>query len=225
MSSDQRWQEIVDAAAVVFQQKGYEAASTADIAEAVGMLKGSLYYYIETKEDLLFAVIQQVHEPFLENRVRCERLEGGALTRMRAFIEGHVALNAREAVRSAVFYRDFYSLSPERRAFIISVRDQYDGFLRELIRQGQREGVFCPDLDPKITAIAMLGMINHVFQWYREGGDETPEDVGRHYADLLLGGLICPSGEHSSGHRSALGRSVEPVVAAPRGDGRRKRSR
>ena len=52
-ASDQRWREIVDAAAAVFQRKGYEAASTADVADAVGMLKGSLYYYINSKEELL----------------------------------------------------------------------------------------------------------------------------------------------------------------------------
>jgi AcrR family transcriptional regulator len=206
MPSDERWRNIVDAAAVVFQKKGYEAATTADIAEAVGMLKGSLYYYIRKKEDLLFAVIQDVHEAFLVNHVYCRRIEGDVLTRMRAFIEGHVAVNAREAVRSAVFYRDFHALSPDRQAVIISERDRYDQFLRELIREGQEDGTFCPDLDPKVTSIGVLAMMNHVFEWYRPDGPLTPEEVGQRYADLLLGGLLCPGGSHSPGHRSELGR-------------------
>jgi len=204
MSSDQRWREILDAAAIVFQQKGYEAASIADLAEAVGMLKGSLYYYIETKEDLLFAIIQEVHEVFLRNLAVIGAMDADAVVRVRAFIEGHVAENAREAVRSAVFYRDFYSLSPERRAVIIAERDGYDRFLRQLILDGQAEGAFCVDLDAKISAIAMLGMMNHVFQWYQPDGGLSPEEVGRNFADLLLGGLICRRDEHA--HEATTGK-------------------
>ena len=203
---DERWRAIVEAAAVVFKEKGYEAASTAEIGTRVGLLKGSLYYYIETKEDLLFAVIQEVHQAFLSNRMTCEQVQGSAAVKMRMFIEGHVAVNAREATRATVFYRDFNSLNSERRALIIAERDHYDRFLRGLIGQGQEEGVFCGDLDPKITSIAILAMMNHVFQWYQLGGDLTPGDVGRQYADLLLGSLVCPG--HTPGHLSRLGRET-----------------
>ena len=211
---DERWRAIVEAAATVFKEKGYEAASTAEIGTRVGLLKGSLYYYIQTKEDLLFAVIQEVHEAFLSNRMACEQVEGSAAVKMRMFIEGHVAVNAREATRATVFYRDFNSLNPERRAFIIAERDHYDRFLRSLIEQGQAEGVFCGDLNPKITSIAILAMMNHVFQWYQLGGDLTPEDVGHQYADLLLGSLVCP--RHTPGHLSRLGRPAKATSSGGR---------
>jgi AcrR family transcriptional regulator len=204
-TSDQRWREIVDAAALVFQQKGYEAATTADIAEKVGMLKGSLYYYIESKEDLLFAIIQEVHDVFLAIEQETRELPGDPASRLRHFVEGHVANNARESVRSTVFHREFHALSPLRRAFIVSERDNYDHFLRELVAQGQAAKVFCPDLDPKMTAIGMLGMMNHVYQWYRPGGRLTPEEVGQKYADLLLGALVCTPRGHTPGHRTAIG--------------------
>jgi AcrR family transcriptional regulator len=187
---DERWRAIVAAAAEVFNEKGFEAASTAEIGKRVGMLKGSLYYYIETKEDLLYAVIAGVHEAFLANRQACEEAEVSVAAKVRMFIEGHVAVNAREGLRAAVFYRDFNGLSPERRSAVIAERDRYDRFLRGLIEQGQAEGSFRSELDPKVTSIAILAMMNHVFQWYQPGGDLTPEDVGRQYADLLLGSLV-----------------------------------
>jgi TetR/AcrR family transcriptional regulator, cholesterol catabolism regulator len=202
----------------IFHRKGYEATSIHDIAEAVGMLKGSLYYYIETKEDLLFAVIHEVHEELLRNYEVYQRAEGDAPTRIRAFIEGHVATNARLTARAAVFYRDFYSLNPERRAVIIDQRDKYDRHLREMIQQGQREGTLCGDIDPKITAIAMLGMMNTIYQWYHLDGDRTPEEVARSYADLLLGGLTCT--RHVPGHRARLGRLPKPALPKRRRPGR-----
>ena len=203
----------MDAAAIVFQQKGYEAASTADIAEKVGMLKGSLYYYIQTKEELLFAIIQEVHEVFLAIERETRQRDGDAASRLRHFIQEHVANNARESVRSAVFHREFHSLSPLRRAFIVSERDNYDRFLRELVAQGQAEKAFCPDLDPKMTAIGMLGMMNHVYQWYQTDGPLSPEEVGRNYADLMLGALVCPPDGHTPGHRSAIGTGEVAVLA------------
>ena len=60
--NEERWQEVVDAAAKVFAEKGYRAATLRDIAAELGMLKGSLYYYIETKEDLLYELLRRVHE-------------------------------------------------------------------------------------------------------------------------------------------------------------------
>ncbi|MEW6471375.1 MAG: TetR/AcrR family transcriptional regulator [Actinomycetota bacterium] len=215
---EERWKAIIDAAATIFHRKGYEATSIHDIAEAVGMLKGSLYYYIETKEDLLFAVIHEVHEELLRNYEVYQRAEGDAPTRIRAFIEGHVATNARLTARAAVFYRDFYSLNPERRAVIIDQRDKYDRHLREMIQQGQREGTLCGDIDPKITAIAMLGMMNTIYQWYHLDGDRTPEEVARSYADLLLGGLTCT--RHVPGHRARLGRLPKPALPKRRRPGR-----
>src|SRR3954471_18714428 len=87
-----RQQEILEAAARVFHEKGYESTSIQDIADAVGILKGSLYYYIDSKEDLLYEILEGIHAEALES-VRKATAEGDPLQRIRAFVAAHIRHN------------------------------------------------------------------------------------------------------------------------------------
>ena len=184
-----RKREILRAAARLFHEKGYTACSIQDVADEVGILKGSLYYYIDSKEDLLFDIVEDVHRESLANLERWQRIEGTALVKLRAFIEGHVQSNVNNLIGIGVFFQDFRSLSPERRAQIIEKRDVYDRFLRQLISQGQREGVIDEQVNVKLAAMALLGMMNWLYQWYRLDGQSDPAAVAREFADLALSGL------------------------------------
>lgn len=188
--SQRRRQELIDVAAEIFRQKGYEAASIQDVADALGILKGSVYYYIDSKEDLLFAVIREVHESALENMERIRQLDADPLTLIRLFVESHMKHVSDNLVKATVFFHDFGSLDPKRRAYIVEERDRYDSFLRELIARGQAEGLIRKDLDPKIATLAMLGMMNWTYQWYRVGGGMDSETIGRQFADFILGTLV-----------------------------------
>jgi AcrR family transcriptional regulator len=199
-----RQQEILEAAAQVFHEKGYESTSIQDIADAVGILKGSLYYYIASKEDLLFEILQSVHEEALANLERTTATPGDALQRIRAFVTIHVTFNAEHLVKMAVFFQDFRSLSPERRALIVEERDVYDAFLRNLIREGQADGSICADIDPKVTAIAILGMMNWIYHWYRPGGGRSAANLADAYADFVVAGLACSPETHEPGHRAGV---------------------
>lgn len=186
-----REREILDAAAGVFHEKGYVASSIQDVADAVGILKGSLYYYIDSKEDLLFGILVDTHHESMRRLAQWQQIEGDALTKLRAFIEGHLMANIANRVKIGVFLHDFRSLSPERRQAIIKDRDVYDGYVRTLIREGQEEGLVNPDADPKIVAMALMGMMNWIYQWYdpaHPGGVE-PRDLARSFADFALAGL------------------------------------
>ena len=199
-----RQQEILEAAARVFHEKGYESTSIQDIADAVGILKGSLYYYITSKEDLLFEIIQGVHEEALKNLDRTRALEGDALEKIRAFVVVHMTHNATNLVKMAVFFQDFRSLRGERREIIVQERDLYDNFLRDLIRQGQEDGLVCADIDPKLAAITVLGMMNWIYQWYRPDGEYSATEIADQYGDFVVAGLACTSATHTPGHRRQL---------------------
>ncbi len=199
-----RREEIFSAAARIFNEMGYAATSIQDVADAVGILKGSLYYYIDSKEDLLFQVIEDVHQGALERLEEWRAIEGSALVKLRAFIEGHVENNARNLEKIGVFFHDFRSLSPKRREQIVAERDLYDEFVRQLVREGQEEGVICADVDPKLTAMAILGMMNWLYQWYRADGTNEPTDIAREFANLVLAGVACEDG-NCKRDRSAIG--------------------
>jgi AcrR family transcriptional regulator len=200
-ASGDRRQEIIDAAASIFARKGYEATSIQDVAEAVDILKGSLYYYIKSKEDLLFEVIQEVHEAGLARLEAGREEDSPALDRIAAFVRGHVSYNATTLTKISVFFHDFRSLSDERRALIVQERDLYDQYLRELIDQGQREGTVCPGLDPKLAAFGILGMMNWMYQWYRESGEADPDTIAEVFAQMAIRSISCRGADHP-GHVS-----------------------
>lgn len=204
--SQRRRQELIDVAAKIFQDKGYEAASIQDVADALGILKGSVYYYIDSKEDLLFAAIQEVHQSALTNVERIREMDEDPLTLIRLFVESHIRHISDNLVKATVFFHDFRSLDPKRKAVIVEERDSYDEFLRELISRGQSEGLICKDIDPKVATLGILGMMNWIYQWYRVGGGLDPAAIGRQFADLALASLACSPAVHKAKHRSQLGK-------------------
>lgn len=191
----ERRQEIIDAAAVIFQEKGYTATSIRDVAESVDILKGSLYYYIKSKDDLLFSVIQEVHEGGLANLESGMNADGSALDNIHVFVTRHATYNAANLVKMTVFFHDFRSLSDERRREIVEERDIYDRHLRGLIKAGQEEGSVRADVDPKLAAFWILGGMNWMYQWYRPSGTQPLEVIANEFADLAVNSLRDPSWE------------------------------
>jgi AcrR family transcriptional regulator len=197
--------EVLEAAARVFHEKGYESTSIQDIAEAVGILKGSLYYYIRSKEDLLYEIIKDVHEDALANVRHVDEMEGDALQKMRAFVTSHLIFNAKNMTKMGVFFHDFRSLSGERRRTIVEARDVYDELVRRLIRDGQEQKIICPDIDPKSSSFAIMGALNWIYQWYKPQGKLSATAIADEFADFVVAGLACTPKRHRPGHRSAVG--------------------
>jgi AcrR family transcriptional regulator len=188
-SSKKRARDIVDAAAEIFHSRGYTETSVHDIAEAVGILKGSLYYYIDSKEDLLFQVISDVHDGAAEIVERVQGMDGSALERLRTYVREHVAYNTRNITKIAVFYHDYRSLSEERLADIVERRGYFERFVRGLIADAQAEGTVDRKIDAKMASFALFGMMNWVYHWYRPDGPWRPEEIGDLFAELAVNGL------------------------------------
>lgn len=190
-----RWSEILDVAARLFTKKGYESTTMREIAEECGILAASLYYYIRTKEDLLYALIEETHREGREWLADPPIDESDPRAALRETVYRHVEYNARNPERAGVFYVNFHHLDPERRAYIADERDEYEKSLAQLIRRGQRDGELRPDLDARMVAIAILTLSNSVHQWYRPGRRWTPAKLAKSYTELVLGGLEVPTGE------------------------------
>ena len=184
-----RYQQILDVAAEIFYEKGYAATSIQDIATRAGLLKGSLYHYISSKEDLLLGVMGDFHDAIIEISDEIVAGTPDAGTALRRLIEAHVAYNARHRIRGGVCYNEFRSLSHDNWQRILDIRDRYERTVRGVIVRAQKEGSVRADADARVATFAILGAINSLHHWYREGGPLSPEDVGRQYADTLLDGL------------------------------------
>jgi AcrR family transcriptional regulator len=207
--------EVLDAAVRVFHERGYEATSIQDIADEVGILKGSIYYYITSKQDVLFEILDEVHRGALSAVLEAIEVDGDPLQRIRAFVTTLARFNAENLARMGIFLHDFRSLSEPRRKEIVRERDRYDRILRMLISEGQEEGFVCPDVDPKLTALAAMGMINTIYQWYRPTGGLRSEYIGSVYADLVIRALACSPETHTPGHlteHASLPKSREAIA-------------
>ena len=188
----EREQEILEVAADIFHKKGYAATTLQDIASAVGLLKGSLYYYIDSKEELLYRITRVIHENAVANLESAEAVDGGPDAHLRALVEGHVLAFGRRLTSIRVFYTEYGALTGERRREIMQTRRRYERYVYDLLDEGCAGGVFCPDIDTRMIGNAILTMVNSVYLWYRPGSDEPIERVATAYADFVLAGLQCP---------------------------------
>src|SRR5215471_15298354 len=178
MSSRQRtkWlrrqREIYDVAARVFHEKGYEQTSMDDIAEAVGLLKGSLYHYIDSKEDLLYGIAKAVDKVVADRMARNELLEGPAIERLRAQFHGHTLTSGPDVdflTLVQVYYQEFRSLTPEHQAEVMALRRSYVKYTRERMALAQAEGSVCPDLDVDLVTPGILALLNGVLLSHQIG--------------------------------------------------------
>lgn len=182
-----RFAEILDASAELFSVKGYAATTTKDVAEAVGVLKGSIYYYIDAKEDLLFAIIEDVwHAASAAQDAAAQGPD--PLENIREFLVAHTRTNAKLATKAAVFYQEAARLEGDRRETIRRWRSDYEDRLKALFKKAAAAGLLRDGVDTSLAARAALGMVNAMHQWYRPGGKQSPDALGHAFADLVLEG-------------------------------------
>jgi AcrR family transcriptional regulator len=129
-----RWSEVLEAAAAVFAEKGYPAARIEDIAARVGILKGSLYYYIESKEDLPYALTVGGHTKGLATIEEDDETRAAdSATRLGAFVVRWMAMIPTTGEYAQVTERDVQQLSDERRAEVMKMRNETHGYVRRII--------------------------------------------------------------------------------------------
>jgi len=188
--SDDRYADIYETAARLFYEKGYARTSLQDLATAVGLQKGSLYHYIDSKEDLLFGITEYAHTFFLALVEGIDRDELTPRARLERTLQRHAEFAAEHFHVTAAFYNDRGSLSPERQQRVVETRDRYEARLRQLIRDGQSAGEFADDLDPRLAVFGVLGMINWINQWYRPDGALSPAEIAAVLATMAVRSLL-----------------------------------
>jgi AcrR family transcriptional regulator len=183
-------QDILDAAARIFFEKGYSTASVKDIADDVGILKGSVYHHVSSKDEMLFEIIKQVHDLQVEITASVVGAGGSALTKLRTLIVRHIEVSCEHIVPITVFLRELPYLSADRRAQINQVGDIYRHTVRDLLLVGQGEGSIRRDLDCDLISLMLVEMLNSVNRWYRPDGRSSVSTIAEQYAHLLIPMLV-----------------------------------
>lgn len=186
-AADLRRREILAAASRLFRERGLHATGMREIAAALGMTAGNLYYYFPSKQDLLAycqeATLDELQA--LATEVEASRdAAGGRLTRL---LRGHVTI-LNESTPGSLAHLEQNEVPEARRASLLARRKCYEEVFRRLIEAGIRAGEFRP-VDPGLAALALLGAVNWTVRWFQTEGRKSADEVGREFADLLVAGL------------------------------------
>jgi TetR/AcrR family transcriptional regulator, cholesterol catabolism regulator len=193
MDSEARWEEIIEVASETFLKNGYEGTSLQEIATEVGILKGSIYYYIKTKEDLLFEIVNRAQAFFMATLEEDEELATATATvRLAAFIKRWITLTLKEQRSYRVAERSFNRLSPKRLKVVIERRDAFSDFVKSIIVQGVNEDAFDPTVDVSLATITVFELLNSTQEWHQPKGRLSKENVAEWYAQFIVRGLGGP---------------------------------
>jgi len=179
--------EILKSAAAAFRKLGYHGATVEQIAAALHMKKGNLYYYFRNKEEILFACHEYSHDRLKELLDQVVRSTAPADEKLRRLITStvHVIL---DELHGTALLLDLEALSPAHLKAVIVRRDRFDRGMRMILEEGIATGAFAPG-DPKLVAFAMLGALNWIARWFNPGGPASSEEIATRFADYLIAGL------------------------------------
>ncbi|MGZ9234455.1 MAG: TetR/AcrR family transcriptional regulator [Anaerolineales bacterium] len=182
-------EDILEAAAQVFRQKGFHGASMQDIAKAVSLQKASLYHHVSSKQEILLALLDRALEMLLERISAIRNQDVPADEKLRQMVRAYLQILAENTDLSSVLLFEHRSLERKQHARHVPNRDKFEALWRAVLEEGVAAKLFKCD-DPALTTRAILGIMNWTITWYRPQGPLKIDEIADHYSNLLLNGLL-----------------------------------
>ena len=183
-----RRDQILEEAARLFGRRGYHATSMREIGEAAGMLAGSLYAHISSKEDLLYEIVLRAANRFLDEVTAISAEEATPEQRLRRAMRAHVGVVASNVDAAWAFHHEWKALTGERQEGIRRLRRRYERLWDDIVRG------LPGATDPRFARLLVLSAANWTYTWYRPEGPLSPDEVADRFTDLLLAGLRTKEG-------------------------------
>ena len=186
--SGPRRQAILDAGALLMQQRGFVGTTVEDVTDQLDLTKAAFYYYVENKEELLFQISTQTLELADASISAIERSSEPADRKLRRMIDSFVHLVAERPSFFTVYFQEKGHLAPEHLRAVTRIERQIATALEHVVRDGMSAGLF-RKTDPVLAAFAILGMCFWVYKWFRPAGRAGVDDVAAAFQALALQGL------------------------------------
>jgi len=184
-------QEILRAAARLFQQQGYDATSMNDVAAALKLSKGGLYHHFQSKDEILFHLMNHAMDITQERVIDAARAIADPEERLRTVIRLHIGVVLSASDREiTVMLHENHPLPPSLRKRINARKKEYIHFMENLIAEVQRARQSRAGVTPRAAAFALLGMINWIYQWYKPEGTLQEENLARQYTQVFFDGAL-----------------------------------
>lgn len=184
-----RAQEVLNAAASVFAEKGFSAATTQDIADVLGMRQASLYYYLDSKDSALEKVCTVGVMAMLKDAEAVVSANASNAVKLQCLIVAHLEMMRHRAAFMRVFLHERHHLRDERRRRVRRLSNRIETIFIEVFEQGIRAGEFRGDLEARIAALLVLGMLNTATRWYDKSHAVSIEGLADHLTRLVTDGV------------------------------------
>jgi AcrR family transcriptional regulator len=179
--------DILTSAAKAFRRLGYHGATVEQIAAALHMKKGNLYYYFKNKEEILFACHQYSLDRLTLLLEKIGASGASADVKLRRLVDAFVHTILDELHGTALFL-DLEALSPAHLKAVIARRDAFDQGVRRVLEEGMAKGVFAPG-DPKLLAFALFGAVNWIPRWFSPQGPASSQQIADLFGEFFVAGL------------------------------------
>ena len=183
---------VLQAGACLFNDQGYEQTSLEDIAAALNITKRTIYYYVQSKEDILFGCHSLGLECLGETMAQSQDPNLPVVDRIALLIRGYCAWVSTDLGATIAMVRE-HSLSPERRQALRASKAEVDFQMRSLIKQGVAEGSLRP-CDPRLVSAAVFGALNWIPHWNRVENPVPQEEIAEQYLQLVMRGAVSAPG-------------------------------
>ncbi|MCF7548290.1 TetR/AcrR family transcriptional regulator [Pseudonocardia sp. WMMC193] len=183
--------ELYEHATRLFAERGFAGTSLQDIADALGITRPALYYYVKSKDELLAKLVTEVTNGPLDEIVALFELDEDPVRRLRGIVEVIVGRRVTQPERFRLLIRSEAELPAELTAAYDDSRRAVLKAIAGVIDQGVRAGRFRP-VDARVAALGVLGMCNWVAWWFHPGGRDTAEGVTAQLADMAVAALVRP---------------------------------
>ncbi|KAB2900921.1 MAG: TetR/AcrR family transcriptional regulator [Burkholderiaceae bacterium] len=179
---------VLQAAAQMFNERGFHATSLDDIAARLNVSKPTLYYYVKNKDEILLQCVSKGLTMTLEGIEASRRAGGKAIDQLRACMEVYARIVTMDFGMCLIRVGD-EQVPPESRRELRRLKSAIDQEFRRLVAAGVEEGSVAP-CDPKMTAFVIAGALSWIGRWYQPGGEYTPEQVAQQCIGTLLDGVL-----------------------------------
>ena len=183
-------ESVIQAAGKLFALRGYHGTSMKDLGNELGLFKSSIYSHVSSKEDLLLEVVRRAEGLFNESAQRALDTTPGCAARLRALISGHLRVILDHRDEASTFLHEARALDERYRETVIAARDGYEGVFRQVIGRGVESGEFHDEVDPAVTGIFILSILNAVGRWYDPDGRLGAEDLADEMWRFISPGLL-----------------------------------
>ena len=179
--------DILKSAAKAFRRLGYHGATVEQIARALHMNKGNLYYYFKNKEEILFACHQYSLDRLLQLMDEVCQSDRAPSEKLRTLIVA-VVHTILDELHGTALILELEALSPAHLKTVTARRDRFDHGIRQVLEEGMADGSFASN-DAKLRSLALLGAVNWIPRWFNPAGPATSSEIADRFADYLIAGL------------------------------------